>query len=66
MKRLFFVYIPVFYFSLYLIINGLRENVTEKEMVLSTQIEQLSDPEAEFGTCSWQLPVTFYIPEKNH
>lgn len=45
MKRLFFVYIPVFIFSLTLIVNGLRGYATEKETVLPTQTEQLSEAE---------------------
>ena len=43
MKRLFFVYISIFIFSLLLIVNGLQTEENEDEIALPTQTEQLSE-----------------------
>ncbi len=43
MKKLFFVYISIFIFSLTLIINTLRAGSIEEKIALSTQTEQLSE-----------------------
>ena len=43
MKRLFFVYISIFIFSLLLIVNGLQTEGNEDEIALPTQTEQLSE-----------------------
>ena len=45
MKRLFFVYISIFIFSLLLIVNGLQAEENEEEITLPTQTEQLSEPD---------------------
>ena len=43
MKTLFFVYIPIFIFSLSFIANGLKTEENEDEIALPTQTEQLSE-----------------------
>ena len=53
MKRLFFVYISIFIFSLILIVNGLQAEESKGEIALSTQTEQLSEPDE---------PVRHYAP----
>lgn len=43
MKRLFFVYISIFIFSLLLVVNGLQAEGIENEIALPTRTEQLSE-----------------------
>lgn len=42
MKRLFLLYIPIFLFSLFFIVTGLREAMTEGETTVYSPDEQLS------------------------
>ena len=45
MKRLFFVYISIFIFSLLLMVNERQAEGNEDEIALPTQTEQLSEPD---------------------
>lgn len=44
MKRLFLRYIPIFLFSLFMIVTGLREAMSEGKTIVHNQEEQLSIP----------------------
>lgn len=50
MKTLFFVYIPIFIFSLSFIANGLKTEKNADEITLPTRTEQLSESD-EFTNC---------------
>ena len=62
MKRLFFVYISIFIFSLLLIVNGLQTEENEDEIALPTQTEQLSESDEIATTLSHEAFI--WVPTK--